>query len=69
LRAQIELRVSTRLEERQAGAGCSLASGCPSPRLAAMPWPSATCVVTSHGLDAHLPGKATITITLTALRP
>ena len=40
-------------------AGCSFASGCFPPRLTATQLPSATCVVTSHGLDSHPPVKAT----------
>ncbi len=35
-------------------AGCSFASGCSPPRIAATQLPSATCGVTSHGLDFHL---------------
>ena len=34
-------------------AGCLFASGCSPPRLAATQLPSATWVVTSHGVDSH----------------
>ena len=34
-------------------AGCSFASGCSPPRIAATQLPSATWEVTSHGLDLH----------------
>ena len=40
-------------------AGCSFASGCSPPRLATTQLPSASCVMTSHGVDLHLPDKAT----------
>ena len=40
-------------------AGCSFASGCSPPRIAATQLPSATCVMTSHGSDLHLPDKTT----------
>ena len=40
-------------------AGCSFASGCSPPRLAATQLPSASWVVTSHGLDLHQPDNAT----------
>ena len=33
--------------------GCSFASGCSPPRLAATQLPSASCDVTSHGMDFH----------------
>ena len=40
-------------------AGCSFASGCSPPRIAATQLPSATTVVTSFGLDFHQPDNAT----------
>ena len=38
--------------------GCSFASGCSPPRLAATQLPLATQVVTSYGMDFHLANKA-----------
>jgi len=38
--------------------GYPFASGCSPPRLAATQLPSATCVVTSHGVDSHCADKA-----------
>jgi len=40
-------------------AGCSFASGCSPPRIAATQLPSATWKVTSHGLDLHQTDNAT----------
>jgi len=40
-------------------AGCSFASSCSPPRLAATQLPSASCVTTSHRTDSHPPDKAT----------
>src|SRR5271170_4195855 len=39
--------------------GCSFASSCSPPRIAATQLPSATCVTTSHRTDSHPPDKAT----------
>ena len=39
--------------------GCSFASGCSPPRIAATQLPPATQVVTSYGLDSHQPDNAT----------
>src|SRR5580658_9724125 len=38
-------------------AGCSFASGCSPPHIAATQLPSATCVTTSHRTDFHPPDK------------
>ena len=38
--------------------GCPFASGCSPPRLAATQLPSATCAVTSHGMDSHHADKS-----------
>src|SRR6202050_1710369 len=38
-------------------AGCSFASSCSPPRIAATQLPSATCDTTSHRVDFHLPDK------------
>ena len=40
-------------------AGCSFASSCSPPRIAATQLPSATCATTSHRTDFHPPDKAT----------
>src|SRR6202453_2082847 len=40
-------------------AGCSFASSCSPPRIAATLLPSATCPTTSHRTDFHPPDKAT----------
>ena len=40
-------------------AGCSFASGCSPPRIAATQLPSASCATTSHETDSHPPDKAT----------
>ena len=40
-------------------AGCSFASSCSPPRIAATQLPSATCATTSHRMDSHPPDKAT----------
>jgi hypothetical protein len=40
-------------------AGCSFASGCSPPRIAATQLPLASQVMTSHGLDFHQPDNAT----------
>src|SRR5271165_4142686 len=40
-------------------AGCSFASRCSPPRIAATQLPSATCGTTSHRTDSHPPDKAT----------
>ena len=39
--------------------GCSFASSCSPPRIAATQLPSATCATTSHRTDFHPPDKAT----------
>jgi len=40
-------------------AGCSFASSCSPPRLAATQLPSASCVVTSHDVDSHHADRTT----------